>query len=732
MEDSGALVLEILRQDSTLAMSVFEQEELAQTIRHYSELPISLTEINKLCREVISILNKASGKGARDCDYIVSLKKTGQLLWDHFFTRQVKDRLKSTIIKDLVLSIDEELIDIPWELIFDGNEFLCLKFNLGRLVRAKGEIRPPQYRSLTTTPKLLILANPTGDLKSAYLEGVNIKNQFDRKRNEITIDFKSTSIDTLYVKKNLRDYDIVHFAGHCEYDAGNPKNTGWLLSDGLFTTADILALGESLYLPSLIFSNACHSAKAMNELMSADYREKNYSLASAFLFSGVRHYIGTIWKIEDPVSLVFANEFYSQLIKGSSVGEAMRLSRIKLIKEYGIAAISWAGYLLYGNPNFILFRRKARPQALKFKRDLSVYKKQLVRLALAAFIISVVMYLYIGLAAKNPANYFSFLHSKKLFLKGSNQEVILITRRIIGGDPLFLAAYPLLADTYERLGDRENALRYYFDYALSSERKHDNKHLSNAYIGIAWAYHQRGEYPKAFDFYNKALVLSREIHDRLNEAAALRKLAVWYMDKKDDDKALGLLMKSSEINRERQQIYGHRYNLACDYFDMGLAFTNKDDFAAAKEFYNKSLRLFEKLKLNNELSDYYFNLGEICIFEKQYQKALDNYTRGLKIDEFQGNMPSIASDYNMFGELYAEMDDLRQAERFFNQSVAISKQINARPELAAAYYNLGVLYKNKAHKNKARDYLRQAQEIYASMDTPDYQEIKKELLELDK
>ena len=131
---------------------------------------------------------------------------------------------------------------------------------------------------------MLILANPTADLKSAYLEGVNIKNQFDRKRAEISIDFKSTRIDTVYVKKNLRDYDIVHLAGHCEYDTDDPKNSGWVLSDGKFTTTDILALGESLHLPSLIFSNACHSAEAATGPMATDYQEKNYSLASAFLF----------------------------------------------------------------------------------------------------------------------------------------------------------------------------------------------------------------------------------------------------------------------------------------------------------------------------------------------------------------------------------------------------------------------------------------------------------------
>jgi len=277
----------------------------------------------------------------------------------------------------------------------------------------------------------------------------------------------------------------------------------------------------------------------------------------------------------------------------------------------------------------------------------------------------------------------------------------------------------------------DNALKYYFDYALYSEKKNDTRRLASAYIGIGWIYHLGGESSKAWDFYNKALTLSQEKRDKLNEAIALRKLAVWFMDKEEYDKSLELLTKSSEINRERQHLYNHKYNLACDYFDIGLVFSDKDDFATAKEFYHKSRRLFEKLKLKDELSDYYFNLGEICMFEKQYHKALDYYLRGLKIDQMHANKPSIASDYNMIGELYMEMGNLNDAENSFKQSVLASKEINARPELAAAYYNLGLLYKKKGHRNKTKDYFRAAQEIYWLIDMPTYQEIKKELLELD-
>jgi tetratricopeptide (TPR) repeat protein len=577
---------------------------------------------------------------------------------------------------------------------------------------------------------MLILANPTDDLRSAYLEGLNIKNQFEHKRHNVHIDFKSTSIDKIYVKKSLSEYDLVHFAGHCEHQPNNQKNSGWVFEDGIFSIQDILAMGHGSVLPALIFSNACRSAKSGDNPVEFDCQKNNYSLAQAFLFSGVRHYIGAIRRIEDPLSFVFAKEFYSQLIAGKSVGESIRLGRLKLIKEYGISAIYWASYLLYGDPTFVLFRPAFKER--RIKKGLIKYRKRLL-VGICAFVLLVALStcLFIFLPTLNPGTYYLFLKSKGLYQAGRNQEAISVLGQIIAREPLFLDAYPMLADTYLRLGERQAALKYYFDYALYSEKKEDQKSLASAYNHIGWFYHLGGDYLKAWEFYEKAISLSRQINDKLEEAIALRRQALWHIDSNQYDKAWELLIKSCEINRQRQLSYAHRFNLACDYFDLGLLFSEKDDYETAREFYKKSRATFQRLKAKDQLSDYFFNLGEIYLFEKQYQKALEYYMVGLKIDQKNGNLFSLASDYNMLGELCLAMDNLKDAEGYFIQAIQLSQRINILPCLAEGYHNLGSLYRRSGRKNQARAYLRLAQEIYAGIDQKSYLDIKKEILGLD-
>ena len=660
MNSRSSFVLDIFKQEHSLRAGLFEEKHPAATLRHYSQIEVSFTEIEHICREIVDILNQASTR-KESLSSLAALEKAGQLLWEHLLPRAVREKIQSCPLGELLLYIDEELIFIPWELLFDGEDFLCLKFNIGRLVRSKAEPHQVQYRSLPEKIKMLILANPTSDLRSAYQEGLNIKKQFERRNRIVHVDFKSSRVDKLYVKKKICDYDIVHFAGHCDFDELHPENSGWILSDGRLNFKSILNMGQAQSMPALVFSNACYSAAIGFDSVSPDYQKISYSFASAFLFAGVRHYIGSIRKIEDKASLVFAREFYTQVISSKPLGESMRLARLKLIKEYGRTDLHWVNYILYGDPQFAFFRPIFKKSAAKF--PVKVQKKKLILSGVFICLFFLIILAASFLPTINPSSMYLYQNCQGEFNRGNNQEAVNLGERLIKEEPMFLGVYPVIASAYQKMGNKQKALDYYLGYVLYSQKKHDDNHLVRAYIKLGWFYHLNGQYAKALEFYNRSLDLSRSLRDPYSEAAALRKIAVWYIDKNDQNKALELLTKSSKINLEHQRSWESRRNLACDYFDIGLIFVNKNDYAAAKDFYKKSLNLFIKLRLNNELSDCYFNLGEVCMFQKQFQPALEDYLIGLDIDKKQGNKLNLAGDYIMLGELYAEMDQKTQAEK---------------------------------------------------------------------
>jgi len=725
---TSPLVLEVLWEGAALKMSVLSESEFSSSVRHYGKIVFNAKDADRLSSEISSILNRGDRASRLDEAGISQLEKTGQLLWDHLLTREAKEKLNSAAGGDLILCLDEELIGIPWELLHNGRDFLCLTFNLGRVIRSVRRPSPLQQRNPSVRPRMLIVANPTSDLRSAYAEGVCLRRHFDRLQQALSVDFKSTQVTTLYLKKNLRDYDIVHFAGHCEYSGSSSRQSGWVLSDGVLNIQDIMLLSETAPLPGLIFSNACSSARHPESMVDETSQRKTYDLASAFLFAGVRHYIGSIWRIEDTPAEIFAREFYNRLTAGESLGGALRSARRQLIRECGISCIAWAGYILYGDPSFRFFRA-ASPGGFLNAGRWKGHKEKVLAGVLAGILLLCSICYATGRAYQGGSG-IAFQGAQREFNAGNNQQALKLCSDILKRNPEFFMACRLMGDAYQRLGKRREALKAYFDYAFLSERQGRKRNMADAYIAIGWTYYNTGEYEKAQDFYRKAAQISSANNDKLNEAIALRKLAVWNMDKGNNEKALELLTKSSEINRERSFRKEHKYNLACDYFDLGLLFLNKDDLATARIFYTKSLDLFRRLKIKEGLSDFYFNLGEVYAFEKQYQKAMECYLRGLSIDRQKGNIASIAGDYNMLGELCLETGDTQGALSYFQQALEVCSRIEAPVELAATYHNLASYYLARNQKNKAKEYLRQAQEIYYSIDSNRYREIQNEIMAL--
>jgi tetratricopeptide (TPR) repeat protein len=199
---------------------------------------------------------------------------------------------------------------------------------------------------------MMVLADPTGDLKGAYAEGLQIRDFMDRKPSLVNVTLRSSNATAESIKSKLRNFDLIHFAGHSDYDISSPKKSGWRLNGGILRTDDINKMAGSAKMPAMIFANACQSARAEQWTLHPSFESKIFGLANAFLISGVKHYIGTFWEVPDEPSRRFAIEFYKHLLSNHSVGAALRKSRQSLVDLYGEETIVWASYVLYGDPTF--------------------------------------------------------------------------------------------------------------------------------------------------------------------------------------------------------------------------------------------------------------------------------------------------------------------------------------------------------------------------------------------
>ncbi len=347
------LEIDISREGDTIRITAAEKSERGEsTIQPYEEMRVSMTETDRQCREITSLLSQANTSGKVSKEILSRLRDAGKALFDDLLTARAKETLRSCTVDDLVFHIEDNLVQVPWELLYDGEHFLCQKFNMGRVVKTKHGIVNIKHREMSRPLKMLIVSDPKGDLENSFKEGQAIGEILEGNPFFISANQKSGQITAEYIMEKVKNFDLIHYAGHADYDPDDPSNTGWLLEGGILSSTDIMKLAGGRPMPSLVFCNACRSGQTGEWKIGSGYNQEIFSLANAFLLTGVQHYVGTFWEILDEPGAHFAAEFYRAVLDGASIGEAMRRARMFLIKEFGEDTIVWASYMLYGDPGF--------------------------------------------------------------------------------------------------------------------------------------------------------------------------------------------------------------------------------------------------------------------------------------------------------------------------------------------------------------------------------------------
>jgi CHAT domain-containing protein len=312
-------------------------------------------------RGVAGLATDTASKDARD-----ALQMAGRQLFDLFVPRYIQADLRRDKVF-LEIGIDERLVDYPWELMHDGESFLCLRQYVGRFVNASGGIVPPgPTEAAATETKLDALAMLVISVPNPQPRGKTVMARLDHAVAETKAIYDVlTGVDGVTVTV-LRDKDatfnnvythlqqqfqIIHFTGHATFNPKDQRLSSLMLYDRDMPTGPIAGFFNKAA-PILCFVNACESGKAS----AWNSRYNLFGLARAFLDTG-SYLLGSRWMLADQPAAAFATTFYSALIKdGKPLGQALLEARADS-RQASPNDLAWASYVYYGDPR-VCFRRQ--------------------------------------------------------------------------------------------------------------------------------------------------------------------------------------------------------------------------------------------------------------------------------------------------------------------------------------------------------------------------------------
>lgn len=337
-------------------------------------LRLTQNNIDSFRRRLSDLFVAADARGGEaaaapsSADIITKTKILGGQLLDSIAQQNVQDQLRD---KDLYLEIgiDEPLIELPWELLHDGSEYLCLKHRVARFVNlVQQQTIPTNSRPdpWTAGPlSVLIISVPIPQKRDGQPEFklltavqketealISIIDSLGSAAKRTTLVGSQATFDAVYQAIGAERYHIIHYSGHAFFNADKPDNSSLCLFDRDMEAGDIVAyIGKKP--PVLSFMNGCETA-AMNTGVKNRY--DIFSLARAFLDTG-SYLIGNRWKVGDEAAAAFAGTFYRKLlIEGQPLGQVIRDARKECKAKMPDYDFSWASYIFYGDPR-LCFRR---------------------------------------------------------------------------------------------------------------------------------------------------------------------------------------------------------------------------------------------------------------------------------------------------------------------------------------------------------------------------------------
>ena len=323
----------------------FDPLKRDRILRRLDDLTATANTIAQIAR---GTFQESRSSGATSASTMSELKSLGGVIFDYFLSANVADMIMKGNGHHLVIETNDT--EIPWELMYDGSDFLATKHYSGRTLVVETEGPQVPSQPSRTELRTALIIDPTESLPAARSEAelARVLKAFG------TVDvYQGKKIDSLEGMRILGrgGYDIIHYAGHAEFNTEQPTRSSLSFADGTLTAGEMRRVIEkSRSRPRLVFVNACTSATESSDTEIEYLGSKIGGLGSVFLKAGVLGYIGAVWSIFDQSAQFLASEFYSRALAGDTVGKALTQARVSTRLKYP-NDLSWASFVLYGHPS---------------------------------------------------------------------------------------------------------------------------------------------------------------------------------------------------------------------------------------------------------------------------------------------------------------------------------------------------------------------------------------------
>jgi len=188
--------------------------------------------------------------------------------------------------------------------------------------------------------------------------------------------------------------------------------------------------------------------------------------------------------------------------------------------------------------------------------------------------------------------------------------------------------------------------------------------LASAYSNIGYVYENRGNIPKAMDYYYKALKINEQIGNELGIAVNFNNIADTYRSQGYNSKAMTYFLKSLKLYKKNKDIMGEAMTLN----NIASVYLGQNDTKNAIQYYEQSLNIVQVINNKYGEASILSNLGSIYLNEGDTTKALKLYMESLEINTQINDKLSIINSLINVGNVQLIKGEVKKAKKHITKA----------------------------------------------------------------
>jgi len=214
---------------------------------------------------------------------------------------------------------------------------------------------------------------------------------------------------------------------------------------------------------------------------------------------------------------------------------------------------------------------------------------------------------------------------------------------------------------------------------------------------------QKGDFPKALEYSDKALDLARKSGNKKFIAKSYLSKGSMLLYTGQYDVALKTYFDGLKIAEEINDLI-----IASNIQNnIGVVYDYLMKYDQALESYLKTLEIYNsmppkmQLKQRSKLCSYYSNIGSIYLTRKDFATSETYFLKALDIATSGGDKKMQGVIYNNMGKVYRFRKDFPKAYEYLNKSLEVRLALNDKNEITKSYVFLMELYLEDGNTEKA-------------------------------